>query len=188
MKTAANPVKARRVETSRLVLRPFQPGDIPAYAAIRSQPDVARFLAGGAASARKGAEIAAKLVPQFAALWGDPGYGPWALVKKDSGQLIGHLGLRLLPEFGGRTELLYALDPAFQKRGYASEGAKAAITFGFETLGLDKIVAFALAENAASLNVMNRIGMIRRPGKVKVFGLSAIMAEIDAATYRKALK
>lgn len=188
MNPAKIPVKARRVVTSRLILRPFQPEDLSAYAAIRSNPDVTRYLAGGAASAAQGAETAAKLVPQFAALWDDPGFGPWAVVEKASGRLIGHLGLRLLPEFGGRTELLYALDPAFQKRGYAAEGAAAALTFGFDVLGLDTIIALALPENAASLTVMDRIGMTRRPGMVDVFGLSVIMAEMDAATYRKGLR
>lgn len=187
MRPAAIPVKARRVETPRLILRPFQVGDLTAYAAIRSNPDVTRYLAGGPASAAQGAEIAAKLVPQFAALWDDPGYGPWAMVAKASKRLIGHLGLRLLPDFGGRTELLYALDPAFQKQGYAIEGAAAALTFGFEVLGLDAIIALARPENTASLQVMDRAGMTRRPGMVDVFGLSAIMAEIDAATYRKGL-
>ncbi len=188
MKPAAIPVKARRVETSRLILRPFQPDDLPAYAAIRSNPDVARYLPGGPASAAKGAETAAKLVPNFAALWDDPGYGPWALVEKAGDRLIGHLGLRLLPDFGDRTELLYAIGPAFQKRGYAREGAKAALTFGFEVLRLDTITALALPENQASLRVMEAVGMTTRPGKVDVFGLVAIMAVIDAATYRKAMK
>lgn len=187
MKPAKIPVKARRVATSRLILRPFQPDDLPAYAAIRSNRDVARYLPGGPASAAKGAETAARLVPHFAALWDDPGFGPWAVVEKESGRLVGHLGLRLLADFGGRTELLYALDPAYHKRGYAAEGATAALVFGFEVLGLDAIIALALPENEASLKVMDRAGMTRRPGRVDVFGLSVIMAEIDAATYRKGL-
>jgi len=183
--TAAKP---HIVETERLILRPFEPGDETAYAAIRSKPEVARYLAGGEASAAQGAEIAARLVPAFAAQWDDPGYGPWAVVERKTDRLIGHLGLRLLADFQGRTELLYALDPSAQRRGYATEGARTALTFGFETLGLTTIIALALPQNMASLKVMERIGMTRRPGKVDVFGLRAVMADIDAATNRERCK
>ncbi len=173
------------VETERLILRPFEPADEAAYAAIRSRPEVARYLAGGEASAAKGAEIAARLVPAFGALWGEQGYGPWAVVERTTGRLIGHLGLRLLPEFHGRTELLYALSPEAQGNGYAKEGAAAALSFGFDTLRLPTIIALALPQNAASLKVMDRVGMKRWPGLVEVFGHKAVMADIDAATYQE---
>ena len=182
---------ARRniVETERLILRPFEPTDEASYVAIRSKPEVARYLAGGEASAANGAEIAARLVPGFAALWNakrhGPGYGPWSVVERTTGRLIGHLGLRLLPEFHGRTELLYALSPEAQGNGYAQEGAAAALLFGFDTLHLPTIIALALPQNAASLKVIDRVGMKRRPGLVEVFGLKAVMAEIDAATYQE---
>ncbi len=177
--------KRHILETERLILRPFEPADEPAYAAIRSKPEVARYLAGGEASAAQGAATAARLVPAFAALWDDPGYGPWAVVERATGCLIGHLGLRLLPEFQSRTELLYALSPEAQGKGYAAEGAATALSFGFDTLGLPTIIALALPQNEASLKVMDRVGMKRRPGLVEVFGLKAVMAEIDAATYRE---
>ncbi len=176
-------------ETERLILRPFEPADEPAYAAIRSKPEVARYLAGGEAAAAEGAEIAARLVPAFAALWDakghGPGYGPWAVEERATGRLIGHLGLRLLPEFQGRTELLYALSPEAQGKGYAVEGAATALAFGFDTLCLSTIIAVAMPQNEASLKVMDRVGMKRRPGLVEVFGLKTVMAEIDAATYRE---
>lgn len=181
--------KRHVVETERLTLRPFEPADEPAYAAIRSRPEVARYLAGGEASAADGAEIAARLVPAFAAFWDakghGPGYGPWAVVEQSTGRLIGHLGLRLLPEFHGRTELLYALSPEAHGKGYAAEGAAAALSFGFDTLRLPTIIALAVPQNTASLKVMDRVGMKRRTGLVEVFGLKAVMAEIDAATYQE---
>lgn len=172
------------VETARLRLRPFRPGDEAAYAAIRAKPEVARYLPGGEAGAAKAEETAARLVPAFAAMWeGPPGYGPWAAEAKEDGALIGHLGLRLLPDFGGRTELLYALDPAAQGRGYAAEGARAALAYGFGTLGLQEVVALALPENAASLRVMERVGMTRAPGLVEAFGLEVAMATIRAEDF-----
>lgn len=173
------------VETEHLILRPFELGDEADYAAIWSRPEVARYLAGGVASAAQGAAIAARLGPAFAALWDDPGYGPWAVVERATGHLIGHLGLRLQPEFHGRTELLNALRPGAQGKGYAAEGAATTLSFGFDTLDLPTIIALALPQNEASLKVMHRVGMTRRPGLVEVFGLRAVMADIDAVKHRE---
>ncbi|MEM6439247.1 MAG: GNAT family N-acetyltransferase [Pseudomonadota bacterium] len=176
---------SRIVRTERLILRPFRPEDEPAYAAIRSRPEVARYLPGGEAGAAKGAEKAAALVPAFAALWeGEPGYGPWAVEEAKNGRLLGHLGLRRLDdELQGRTELLYALDPSAQGRGYAVEGARAALAYAFDVLGLPEVIALALPENARSLKVMERAGMVRSDGLVEALGLQAAMAKIDAARF-----
>lgn len=174
----------RVVETARLRLRPFRSSDEPAYAAIRAKPAVARYLPGGEPGAARAAETAARLAAAFAALWDEPpSYGPWAVELSETGALIGHLGLRRLDEFEGRTELLYAIDPAHQGRGLATEGCRAALAFGFETLRLDEVIAFALPENAASLAVMARIGMRLAPGRVKAFGLSVAMATIRAQEF-----
>ncbi|MEO0679263.1 MAG: GNAT family N-acetyltransferase [Pseudomonadota bacterium] len=175
----------RVVRTARLVLRPFEPADEPAYAAIRSQPAVARFLAGGEAGAAEGAEKAAALVPAFAALWDEVGYGPWAAVEAATGRLIGHLGLRRVAEFQDRTEVLYALDPTAQGRGYAVEGARAALRYAFDVLDLPEVVAFARPENLASLKVMERIGMARRPGLIEVFGVQAVLCVLTSTEFRK---
>lgn len=175
----------RTLRTARLTLRPFEPSDEPAYAAIRAHPSVARHLPGGEAEAAKAAEKAAALVPAFAAMWDDPGYGPWAVVETETGRLIGHLGLRRLDDFDGRTELLYALDPSAQGRGYAVEGARAALAYGVETLRLPEIVALALPGNAPSLRVMQRVGMTRHPGLIDLFGLQLVLCTLSRDDFRK---
>lgn len=175
---------SRVVRTERLILRPFRAEDEPAYAAIRSRPEVARFLPGGEAAAAQGADKAAALVPAFAAMWeGECGYGPWAAEEAETGRLLGHLGLRRLDEFEGRTELLYALDPSAQGRGYAIEGARAALAYAFDALGLPQVIALAVPENVRSLKVMERAGMVRRDGLVEAFDLELVLAEIDAARF-----
>lgn len=183
---AAGVEGARRViDTPRLRLRPFRAGDEAAYAAIRAEPAVARHLPGGEAGAAEAEATAARLVPAFAALWESPPFfGPWAAVRRETGALIGHLGLRRLPEFGGRVELLYALAPAAQGRGLALEGARAAVAFGFRDLGLKEISALALPANAPSLRLMDRLGMTRAPGLVEVFGLSLVHATLAAPAHR----
>ncbi len=168
------------VQTQRLILRPFEPGDVAAYTAIKAKPEVLRFLPGGEAGAAHAAKAAQLQVSQFIGLWQEePRYGPWAVVETASGGLIGHAGLRLLPKLGGVTEILYMLDSAVWGRGYATEAAGAARDYGFAALGLDRLAAFAFPENAASLRVMEKIGMRREPGLTEAIGLSFVKYTIE---------
>ncbi|MEM9140290.1 MAG: GNAT family N-acetyltransferase [Pseudomonadota bacterium] len=164
--------------TDRLVLRPFRAADKDAYAAIRLNPANTRFLAdlGADAVVARGATDAS--VDAFRAAWHD-GFGPWAVEDRTSGALMGHLGLRYLEELG-ETELLYMLDHRFWGRGYAAEGGRAALAFGFQDLGLPRIIAVAKPENTASIAVMERVGMRRRPGLHRAFGFDVVRYEIEA--------
>jgi ribosomal-protein-alanine N-acetyltransferase len=147
------------VETARLLLRPFAPGDIAAYAAIRAKPAVMRFMPGGEARAATARQDAERLVPLFAEQWRSVGYGPWAAIETARGALIGHIGLRLLPEVDGETEILYMLDDTAWGRGLASEGAAAARDFAFDRLGLARVIALARPENRTSIRVMEKTGL-----------------------------
>ena len=143
------------IRTARLILRPFTLDDVPAYAAIRAKPEVMRFFPKTDELPEVGAR---RVIEHFMAHWRDPGYGPWAAVEKASGRLLGHLGLRYMPEFG-ETEILYILDSAVWRRGLASEGGTAARDHAFDALGLDRVMAIALPENVASTGVMRKIGL-----------------------------
>ena len=168
------------IETDRLLLRPFCAGDIDAYAAIRAKPEVVRCLPGGEASVSRARDIAARTVTGFADLWsGDPGYGPWAAIERASGRLIGHLGLRLLPELGNETELLYMLDSSTWGCGYATEGAAAARDYGFDALNLRRLIGLALPGNPASLRVLEKIGMQPEPGLISAFGLELVRCSLE---------
>lgn len=168
----------RIVKTKRLLLRPFELIDVAAYAAIRAKPEVVRFLPGGEARAATARQDAERLVPLFASLWDEVGYGPWAAVDRASGGLLGHVGLRQLPEWGGETEVLYMLDSVAWGRGLATEGAAAARDYGFEVLDLPRLVGLALPENAVSLRVLERIGM-RREALAEAFGYQVVRCAIE---------
>jgi RimJ/RimL family protein N-acetyltransferase len=105
-----------------------------------------------------------------------PPYGDRAVVLKETRALVGAVGfvpclnafgqlpsfrrdgapLGLnTPEFG----LFWMIAPAFQRRGYATEAARAMIAFAFEQLRLQRIVATTSYENAASMRVMEKLGM-----------------------------
>ena len=175
------------IETDRLVLRPFETIDTGAYAAVRAKAEVVRYLPGGEEAALRAGEIAARTVQTFASLWGDqdgPGYGPWAMIDRQSGALIGHVGLRLLDEMNGETEILYMLDSAYWGRGLATEGALAARDYGFDRLRLNRLIALALPENKASQKVMQKIGMTQAPGLVDAFGLRLVFSSMTASDPR----
>lgn len=164
------------IETARLLLRPFQPDDLSAYAAIRAKPEVVRYLAGGEAGALQAEATAKRVLALFTAPGEQP--LPWAVVEKASSRLIGHLGLRRLAEFDGAVELLYLLDSDVWGRGYATEGARAALDYGFTVLKLDRIIGLALAENLASRAVLRKIGMVEAPDPVQAFGMTLSLHDI----------
>jgi ribosomal-protein-alanine N-acetyltransferase len=129
-----------------------------------------RYMPGGEERAKLAAEFAPKTLDLFAACWRDHGFGPWAVEEKAGGKLIGHLGLRFLPE-RDETELLYMLDDLAWGKGFAREGARAALAAADEA-GFGELVGFTHPENVRSQNVLAASGFAPT-GMVKVFGLNA---------------
>ena len=82
-----------------------------------------------------------------------------ALTLKDSGQLIGNIGIRKENSSDHQAELGYEINPKFWGQGYASEAALAMRNFGFKKLGLHRIWAHCLEENIASRRVLEKVGM-----------------------------
>lgn len=144
------------ITTKRLVLRPLVPADAEDYAAMRFHPEVAKWLpaaSGDPVAAARGS------IDRFATAWQKERHAPWGVFL--GGRLVGHGGLNHVPEFG-ETEVLWALHPDAWGRGYATEVARAALRYGFETLGLGLIFAITLPTNVASQAVMKRIGLTYR--------------------------
>ncbi len=145
------------VETARLLLRPFTLDDADAYyEAVFCDPDVMRYLPGGEPRPRERVEGTIRWDVDH---WEQHGFGLWAVIHKADNKLIGHCGLQVIPD-STEVEVAYALAKSYWGGGLASEGAHASLRFGFEELGLDRIVAVAVAENTASRRVMGKIGMI----------------------------
>ena len=147
--------------TERLTLRPLLPDDAEAYWAMRTHPEVAKWVP----------QPLPGVIERFATSWEERRYAPWGVFR--DGRLIGHGGLNYVPEFG-ETEVLWALHPDVWGKGYATEVARAALAYGFETLGLGLIFAIALPDNLASQAVMKRIGLRYRK-RVDYRGFSDIV-------------
>ena len=119
-------------------------------------------------------------IERFAVSWQERRLGPWGVFCE--GRLIGHAGLNLIEQFDG-VEVLWSLHPDAWGRGFATEAARAALAYGFDTLELDSIFAITLEENRASRSVMERIGLTYRR-RVDYKGFTDIVwYDVDRATY-----
>jgi RimJ/RimL family protein N-acetyltransferase len=144
-----------RLDTERLQLRPCAPADLDSLHALFTDPHIRRFLWDDRVIAR--AESAA-VIEASVASFATHGLGQWLGFLREGGELAGFSGLRFVPETPD-VELLYAVAPALWGRGLACEAARAVLRHGFETMGLPRILARADAPNAASIRVMERLGM-----------------------------
>lgn len=171
---------AGETRTARLVLRPFREEDVPAYAALRARPEVAAWLPWTDPTVEVMAE---RVIEHFMNEWDERGFGPWALVDPEGGRLIGHGGLRFMPEFNG-VEVLWAIDPDFWGRGLVTEMAGAALDLGFGVVGLEEIFAIAQPTNTRSVAVMERIGLsFRRMTEYR--GIEVAYRAITAEEWRR---
>jgi RimJ/RimL family protein N-acetyltransferase len=142
------------IVTERLQVRRFTEQDWPAVHAYTAQPTVMRYMAKSVMTA---ADTKLFIEKQLADDTTD-----YALIRQADKQLIGHMVFH--PWFAPRThEIGWIVHPDYQRQGYASEAALALLGYGFEEMGLHRIVATCQPENPASYGVMEKIGM-RREG------------------------
>lgn len=169
------------VTTERLLLRPLRDDDLDAYhARIYGDPAVMRTLPSGQPISRERFD---ERVPAWMRdHWAEHGFGPWVMVERASGEPIGHCGLKYWPGTSD-VEVFYALARSHWGRGLASEGAQASLAYGFERLGLERIIAGALVSNAASRRVLEKLGM-RCTGEGEWSGLHTAWYAIERAAYR----
>jgi RimJ/RimL family protein N-acetyltransferase len=145
------------LETDRLTLRRFTRADEDNLFDLNSDPEVMRFLTGGAGTPR--AEVRDSILPFLVGCYEEyGGLGSWAALEKATGQFLGWFHLRPRRE-DGEISLGYRLRRSDWGRGYATEGSRALIDKGFTEFGMDRIVAEAMAANAASRRVLEKSGL-----------------------------
>jgi RimJ/RimL family protein N-acetyltransferase len=144
--------------TERLVLRPFDGGDLAALYAIHSDEGVVRWLYN---DARTEDEVCALLTRKIAGaeLVEEGEWLSCAVTLGDTGELVGDLALRWVSEEHRCGELGFIVHPAHQGRGYAGEAARALLPFAFETMGFHRVVGRTEARNTGSARVLEKLGM-----------------------------
>jgi ribosomal-protein-alanine N-acetyltransferase len=153
-----------RIETARLILRPFAAVDAPRAHRVYSDPQVMRYVATGP---MEDIGVTERLLYDYDIHQQMHGYSFWAVVERATGELIGDAGLYRTPT--GEVELGYTLGLPWWGRGFATEAAGAWVDAAFDSLDIDEVVALAEPANHASLHVLEKLGM-HRTGERLAFG------------------
>ncbi|CAO5184875.1 hypothetical protein FAIPA1_50020 [Frankia sp. AiPs1] len=140
--------------TERLVMRPLRSSDVPGFVAIWSDPEFTRYIGGRCDPDSVWHAMAGNI-----GCWALSGVGPWAVVERASGDLVGRAGLWTEPGWPG-IEAVWFIRRDRWGRGYAREAGTAAISWVFaERPELAEVISVILPENTASVRVAERLGM-----------------------------
>jgi RimJ/RimL family protein N-acetyltransferase len=139
-------------------LRPFAPEDFAAMHAMRSNTEVARYLYGEPLSADETRDLLTKKMAT--ASWTRE--GDWltvAVVERQSGTTVGDLSLHWVSERDRTAEVGFIFDPRHQRRGFATEAARALVDWVFTSAGFHRVIGRTEARNTASARVLEKLGM-----------------------------
>lgn len=145
------------IKTERLILRPWKEEDFDPFARLNADPRVMEFFPGVLTQ-----EESDQFAKRICIAMKQQGWGLWAVSIPDVADFIGYIGLatvNFVADFTPAVEVGWRLAYDFWNQGYATEGAQAAVKFGFENLHLNEIVSFTAINNIRSRRVMEKIGM-----------------------------
>jgi RimJ/RimL family protein N-acetyltransferase len=161
-------VTVPRILTDRLLLRDFQPDDVEPYVAMMADPAVTRFLGDGQPLGRPDAW---RQLAMFAGHWTLRGFGVWAVEERATGAFVGRIGC-FEPEGWPGFEIAYTLAGTAWGRGYALEGATAALRYARETLRRTRILSIIRPGNLRSIRVATALGATHQ-GDADFYGAPA---------------
>ena len=144
--------------TTRLGLRAFTPADFELLVQFYSDPDITRYLGGVKTREQTAALFRERILEYYDR---HPGLGVWATIERASGRC---LGMHVLNHIQGEPDIQvgFILRKDAWGRGYAAEGARALLRYGFVTRGLPRIVGITDLDNTSSQRVLEKVGLERR--------------------------
>ena len=145
------------LETERLILRAWESDDADSYYQINQDQRVTEFLL-ITPTMEQVKEFIHGMNEQYKRL----NYTLFAAIEKSSNTLIGFIGLnppKWESHFTQCVEIGWRLGSKYWGKGYATEGAKAVLAYGFDQCHLNEIVSFTVPENIRSMRVMEKLGM-----------------------------
>ena len=148
------------IDTERLVLRPFETGDLEALYAIHSDEGVARYLYNDARTLEEVRNLLDRKIAG-AAVHREGDWLSAAVVLRETKELVGDVVLKWSSEAHRQGELGFSFHPAHHGQGYATEASVPMLAFAFEVLGLHRVVGRTEARNVASARVLEKLGMRR---------------------------
>ena len=166
------------LETERLRLRGLRGSDFEDYAALYADPEVVRFLDGGATWDRGRAW---RHMAFAVGHWQLEGVGPWVAEERTSAEFVGMIGFWTGPASPG-FELAWHLARRHWGQGLATEGAEAALAHAFSTLRRERVISLINRKNLRSIRVAERIGE-RSLGRITHQGRDYLSYGLDRAAY-----
>ena len=145
------------LHTDRLLLREFVSADWPAVLAYQRDPRYLQFYEW----TDRTAGDAQRFVQMFIEQQEEQPRRKFqlAVVLKATGQLIGNCGIRNASASAHEADIGYELSPDHWGHGYATEAARAVVQFGFAELKVHRIGAWCIADNVASVRVLEKLGL-----------------------------
>lgn len=142
--------------TERLIIREQTTEDIDALYEIYSDPEISRYTENLYPDRDEEYQY---MVDYINNQYKYHEYGIWALVEKETGNLVGRAGLSLRPGCED-LELGFVIGKKYQRKGYAYESCKAIIEYAFENLYSDRIIAYTQVQNISSKNLLKKLGFM----------------------------
>jgi len=150
-----------RIETPRLMIRPWKDSDIPEFSNMNQDPDVRQFF-----PRLLTLEESAGFVEFYRQQLKGHGFCFWAVELKATQEFIGFVGLGVCPPempFSPAVEIGWRLAKKYWNQGYATEAASAVLHEAFETFHLKEVVSFTALPNQKSMRIMEKIGLSHDP-------------------------
>lgn len=144
------------LRTSRLSMREFTASDMNDLLRLDSDPRVLKYINGGKPMERSEIDATVRRVTGYYALY--PGLGVWRASRRDSGEFIGWYCLKYCPPTTD-VEVGYRLLFDAWGKGYATEGARALVEYGFARVGVTRIIGVTHPGNKASQRVLQKAGL-----------------------------
>jgi RimJ/RimL family protein N-acetyltransferase len=148
------------IHTERLLLRPFEDGDLHALFAMQSDEEVVRYLYHDVRTLDGVRDALARKIAAVEIAGEGDGVGA-AAVLRESGEVVADLSLWCVSEAHAQGELGFVVHPAHQRKGYATEASRALLAFAFDTVGFHRVVGRTEARNIGSARVLEKLGMRR---------------------------
>jgi len=174
----ADPKETPTLQTARLTLRSFQREDAFTLHCILNEEGILRYFPNPNPPSM---ERVLRIIEGQLTHWAEHGFGWWAVVLHGQEELMGWNGLQFLPETN-ETEVGYLLSRRFWGRGYTTEGARAALQFGFERFELEQIIGLVHPENIASQRVLEKAGL-KFTNQAKYFGMELYRYMVYRSAY-----
>jgi RimJ/RimL family protein N-acetyltransferase len=169
------------LETDRLILRLWEDADFAAYADMCADPEVMRYVGDGGVLSR---EDAWRQMAMLAGHWRLRGFGMWAVAERVTNSFVGRVGLHF-PEGWPDREIGWALARPHWGKGYASEAARVALTYAFDTLEWPRAISLIDRNNHRSIRLAERLGE-RYEREIDVRGHRVSLYSLERQLWRAA--